>query len=215
MARRRPPDPSDPLLLGTSPPPTWSAALLVRLLRRPAVYWSAVGVLALLSLVVIHRFTADARALRSAYGATTEVLVTTGPVEAGDRLAERSSVRQVPVGLVPDGALDSIGPEERSAATLTAGSVVTAAAVAPAAALGPDDAALAIPRGPTTPPAGPGQAVLVVVNADPLAGLEHRLVEARVVEADDERLVVAIGRGDLAVTSAALQAGDVVVALGG
>ncbi len=217
MVRRpqRRPDPTEHFALGPRSTPTWSAALLTRLLRRPAVYWSAVAALALTSVLVVNRYTADARTLRSAYGATTEVLVTTEPVQPGDLLAERSTRRDVPVGLVPDAVLENVGPDDRAMGPLTTGSILTAAAVSTAAGIGPDDAGVAMPVGPTTPPLAPGQQVLVVINADPLAGTDVHLVDGRVVEVTEERVVVAIARRDLAVTSAALGAGNVVVALRG
>ncbi len=213
MARRRLTSSIDTLDL--DPPPTWSPSPLRRVLRRPVTYWVAAGLLALTSVLVIQEITADARSLQASYGDTTAVLVTTEPVAPGDELDTLTRFQEVPVGLVPDSALAEIEPGQTAAMPITRGSIVTAPQVVDSTRLAGHETAVAIPRGPLTPPLVPGQSVLIVINADPFVGVETQMIDAWVMSSGETQVIAVLGRADLTVASAALQSGVVTLALTG
>jgi hypothetical protein len=213
MARRRLAPSVDSLDL--DPPPGWSPSTLRQVLRRPAVYWAAAALLALSSVLIVQRVTADARSLQEVYGDTTTVLVTTEEVSPGTALAPVTEPQEIPLGLVPDNALLEVEPAQQATVTLTRGSIVTLPHVTGTAALAIDEAAVAIPRGPQTPPVAAGQAILVVINADPFIGVETQVIDAWVMSSTETQVITVVRRADLAATSVALQSGVVTVALTG
>jgi RNA polymerase sigma factor (sigma-70 family) len=76
---------------------------------RPIVYWSLTLALAAGTVAVVQRATTDAEDARRRWGETRPTLVATRPVAVGDALGPtNAAVRDVPVALRPDGALDTL-----------------------------------------------------------------------------------------------------------
>lgn len=195
-------------------PSSWSPSPLKRLLRHRGVYWTIAATLALAAGVAVHRHDTEARQVVERLGATTEVLVADIELAPGDPIAPLTSVIAAPVGLVPGSALGAVPDEATAGRRIPAGAVVTTMDLADPAEPGPDEATIAVAATGSTPPLTPGDGALLVVAADPFLGLEGRLVDARVISVVDERLVVAVGIGDLDDVAAALRAGGITVAAG-
>jgi Flp pilus assembly protein CpaB len=166
---------------------------------------------------VVQRATTDAEDARRRWGETRPTLVTTRPVAAGDALGPaNAAVRDVPVALRPDGALDALpDPATTSAVTaapLAAGEIVTRARLgrsgrSPTAALlgdGRRGVAVAVPDGL---PLQPGD-VVDVVGA---AGVVAR--RAGVVRVSDATAVLEVAEADAPAVARAGADGDAVVVL--
>lgn len=196
-----------------SSPPRWSPTLATRLVRRPVLYWSLAIVLAAATAITVDRTISVGEELRSAYGATVEVVVTTAPVTRGDVLQGSTERRAIPIGLAPADALNDLADDAIASRSISEGAVLTSQDINAADDLRPDQAAIAIPLSPSTPALTPGQHVLVVVNADPFVGVEPAQIPGVVHSIDEERATLAVARSDLVVLSAALQAGSITIAL--
>ncbi|MFV2038748.1 MAG: SAF domain-containing protein [Acidimicrobiales bacterium] len=186
--------------------------MVTRLARRPALYWSVAALLATLTAGTVYQLVSTAEELKAAYGESVEVLVTTDPVARGQRLAPAVERRAVPVALVPVDAVDEVPGAAVAGRAISKGAVLTDQDVNRGEDLGADQAAIAVPLGPTTPSLSPGQHVLIVVNADPFVGLEPAQLPATVHAIDSERATLAGARSDLNVLSAALQSGSITIA---
>lgn len=191
----------------------WSPSILRRLLRRPILYWILALSLAVATGLIVSAATVRARALESAFGERTSVVVTTSPISAGMPLTDVTQTRDFPLSLVPEGAVNEIDVDDVAAHTMTAGSVLTSADVSPRDSITTAQAAVAIPISPTTPPVHRGVHVLLVVNADPFSGLEPQLIPGTVSDITDQQVVVAISRSDLPTASAALSSGTATLAV--
>lgn len=193
----------------------WAPSRARRLLRRPIVSWGLAGGLAIAAGAIVAHITADAARLRDGYGSTRQVLVTDETVAAGALVAPVVTRRPMPAATVPDDAVDRLEPGATAASPISAGAVLTRQDIAGADGLRADEAAVAVPTGPTVPPMGPGTAVWVVIAADPYAGLEAALVPGRVLAAGDEAVTVVVAVTDLTMLGAATGAGVAGLALRG
>lgn len=196
-------------------PGTWEPSPLRRLLRRPVVSWGIAGALALVAGTVVADTTAEAARLRDGFGASREVLVIDVQVASGDLLAPAVVRRSLPVAAIPDDALDTIDPAATATAPISAGAVLTRQDVAGAGGLDRDEAAVAVPTGPTVPATEPGTPVWLVIAADPFAAVDAGLVAGRVLTVTDEAVTVVVAVAELATVSAAMGAGVVGVAIRG
>jgi hypothetical protein len=208
--------------MSTGPFPTrhvhhrrWSPGLIRRVLRRPAAYWALAAVLAIATGVSVNHVTTDAQRLRDAYGVTVPVVVLVQSVAPGALIAPHAQILDRPASLVPDGALANLDASPVAAGPMTSGTMVTEVNVARPGAVTSGEAALAVPRVPTTPPVGIGTTVIFIVNADPLVGLESQLIEGRVADVTEDQVLVSVARSDLAAASAALSTGTATLALAG
>ncbi len=200
-------DPHNDRLERTHEPPGWSPSPLRRLVRHRGAYWTISLVLAGLAALGVHGVTADARKTLDRLGPTSVVLVAHGPIEPGDVLADATIEREVPVGLLPEGALDRLPPEAVAARTIPAGAVLTGHDVSTEAGPSSTEAAIAVPLSSSTPPTAPGARVVLILAGDAFAGIDPRLVDGRVLHLGDDRITVAVARADLADTAAALRLG--------
>ena len=191
-----------------------------RRLRRPPVFW----LLTLVVAITIGLFTA--RAVQAAedgasiYGDPTEVVVATRDLAPGALLdADSARLERRPRDVVATGALTSL-PDGRPLTTeIYAGQVVVAAQVAepdvsPLAAIVPDGhRAMAIGRSQFGLEVKIGDRV-DALSFDPVTG-EMGLVTtaARVLATDDTTVTLSVALADVALTAAAVSAGDVVLAL--
>jgi|RhiMethySRZTD1v2_1073278.scaffolds.fasta_scaffold675722_1 Flp pilus assembly protein CpaB len=97
---------------------------------RPIVYWTVTIAVAAGTATVVQRATADAAETRHRWGDTRPTLVTLRAVGTGETLGpSNAEVRDVPLAVRPDGALDGLPaePNRAVAVPLVAGEVVTAA----------------------------------------------------------------------------------------
>jgi len=159
--------------------------------RFPVGWWVAAFLLVALTGVTVSSLVGRASAMASRWGAPEQVAVAARFLPAGAVVASGEIVlRDVPSGLVPEGALRRPPVGRTLLAPLAQGEVVTAGRVAGAgvgglSALLPDDArALAVPIGPGTPPLRRGDRVDVLAT----------------FEGDEPTFAVASGAAVLAVT---------------
>jgi Flp pilus assembly protein CpaB len=182
------------------------------LATRPIVYWSLTIGLAAGTATIVQRATADAAEARRRWGETRPTLVATRPVTMGETLGPtNAAVRDIPVALRPDGALDAFS-NAPVAAPLAAGEVVTAtrlgrAGRSPMAALLPaHTSGVAVAR-PGGLPLEPGD-IVDVIGATGMVG--H---DAVVIRRDDETVVLAVADADAPAAARAAADGDAVVVL--
>jgi Flp pilus assembly protein CpaB len=191
------------------------------LATRPIVYWSLTLALAAGTFAVLQRATTDATDARRRWGETRSTLVATRPIAVGDVIGPANAVvRQLPVALLPAGALDTLpDPADPAAsvvaaAPLAAGEIVTHARLgrggrSPTAALlgdGHRGVAVAVPGGL---PLQAGDGVDVVGAAGVVAR------RARVVRVSDGTAVLDVAEADAPAVARAAADGDAVVVLDG
>ncbi len=114
--------------------PVHSVAVTIRrvIARRPWLYWIVVAAAALGIAATVHDELDDLRHARGSWGATRPVLMATDPIAPGAPLTV--AVRDLPVAMVPDGALRG-SPQEVATAVarqhIGAGEIVTEIDIAP------------------------------------------------------------------------------------
>ncbi len=204
------PQAGDPAL---TPPATWKPNGLVRVARKPVLYWALAALLAAVTALTVQRVVSDAEAAKALYGDTVEVFVTGDTVEPFAALSDVVQRQAVPLALVPDDAVLALSPGAVAGRSISPGAVLTFQDLAADTTLKPTEAALSVPVGQTTPPLSPGQAIVVVINADPFAGLDSAQLAARVYAVDTDRLTIAVNRNDLAALSTALASGSITIAI--
>ncbi len=202
-------------------PPAWAPSRLRRLSRRPGFYWLLGATLVLVTSAVVYRLVNDAQTNKAAYGETVSVAVTHRDAQLGEPLAQVVRVMDIPVALVPNGALDSSQVNEADQAeaslgrALRAGAVVTDLDVNTGAVSLQDAAVVAVPIGAATPPLTPGQRVVVVLHQDAFSGETGTLIDAVTYGVNDNQVLIAVPRTDLQQLSAAIGANGVTLALAG
>ncbi len=96
------------------------------LMRRPWIQWALIVALAAVIALSVQARLVAVDAARDSWGATVPVLVAIEPVEVGQPL--RLEVREVPLALVPESALDpanQLGTEAVARQRLALGEIVT------------------------------------------------------------------------------------------
>jgi Flp pilus assembly protein CpaB len=175
------------------------------LATRPIVYWTITLAVAAGTATVVQRATADAAETRHRWGDTRPTLVTIRAVGTGERLGPtNAAVRDVPLALRPDGALDALPAEANRAVAvpLVEGEVVTAARLGRG---GRSEVAGLLPEGtrgiavvvPDGLPLQPGDAVEVI---GPTGGIAHG---ATVVRVGEQTAVVAVSAAEAVDVAAA------------
>lgn len=182
-------------------------------LRRPVTHWAVAGLLALATALGAASLTAEARRAIDQHGVTAPTLVATAPIARGEPVGDRMAVRAVPLAHRPDHALEVLNPDAVATVALEAGQILTPALVGQTGGVAAGEAALALPRSPIVPPARAGDPVMLVVTADPFAGMEPSRIAGRVIEITDDQLLVAVPSAQLPDAAAAVAGGTVVVAL--
>lgn len=195
-------------------------------LRRPVPYWVAAGLVALLTAMLLGRLVADAAAERDRWGQLRPTLVATTDVAGGQALGTGDvTVRELPVALVPRGALPSLPTGAVAAVDLAEGELVLAHRIGGA---GSSVVAARLParsRGVAVPAAGGlplevGDRVDVLVTFDPELGADGEPTfavarAARVVHVGDDAVTVAVDEAEAAKVAYALAAGSVTLVLSG
>ena len=199
--------------------------LLLRLRRRPTPYWLATGLLAIATGLAVSTVTGRAEAAFERYGTSQRVAVAARDLVAGETIGRGDvELREVPSGLVPDGALDEIPAGQTVRAPVYAGEVVVAARLAPlglrgTAALLPTGArAIAVPVDAATGLAlDIGDSVDVLVALDPsVAADEPAVTVARgavVVAVGEASVTIAVTADEAPRLAFALSQGTVTLAL--
>lgn len=215
-----------PVLL--SRPPLRPLGRRLRRLRRPVPYWVAAVALAIVTGAVVARLVGDAQAASARYGRQRTTLVAVVDVPAGTVIGPGDTeLRDLPVALVPEGALHRAADGSVAAAAMHAGEVVLADRLAPAgrsptaALLPPGTRGVAIPVGPGSLQPVPGDVVDVLATFDPSLtgdGGDPTVVvasDALVVAAREDAVTVAVDTEVAPRLAFALTAGAVTLVLSG
>ncbi|MCY3926427.1 MAG: SAF domain-containing protein [bacterium] len=214
--------PVPPLMRRRADSPTWRRSSLYRLLHRPLVYWSAVALLVVVTVVGVTR-QSDLQSEREAvYGELRQVPVAARLIRPGEPLgAEAVSWEPRPAAAVPPGAVSELGEGAVAAAAIYPGEVVHAERVAGlggglSSRLTPGVAAVSVPTTYGVPPVRPGDSVSLVAVFDDFAAeappaSQTVASRATVLEVDEEAVTVAIRAAEVQPTVSALVWGAVTV----
>jgi hypothetical protein len=102
----------------------WMPRMRMLLARRPWLYWSLVGIIAIAAGVAVMSAMGDVRRRRDAWGSATTVFVTTRDVAVGESLSGAVASREVPDAIVPPAALTEVPPLATATQRLAAGEIV-------------------------------------------------------------------------------------------
>jgi Flp pilus assembly protein CpaB len=146
----------------------------LRIRRRPIIYWSFTGALALVTGLIVSGAVAGARDARSAYGTARVIIVATRDIEAGESI-EAADVRAEarPLAVIPDGALDDPPIGQVASAAIMRGEPLVAARLAGAgvsaiaALVPPGDVGIAVPLDAGALAVSVGDVVEVMATFDP------------------------------------------------
>lgn len=187
----------------------WRPHPVTRLGRRPALWWTAAGVVAVATLAATHHLVTDAAARRAAWGDTVSVVVTIETVAAGAPLdGANTEVVDLPVAAVADDALPALPAGAAAAVALGRGEIVVASRL-----VGFGDTArvgVAVPLGALAGLVSVGDVVDVWAGADPYAidatATSPALVAAGVAVIDqrDDVALVAVDPDDAGAVAAAV-----------
>ena len=167
--------------------------------RRPnAVHWTAVGVVALVALLLVSGMAGRARSAAAAWGTSVRVLAAQTPLAVGSLPEAHVDLVEVPAHLVPTGALTSaIGLGELTRA-VPRGALLTELDFHPASGVSPGRRGVGISVVHHAPDVKPGTPVELMLFADidpfdPGAGNESvARVPAFVLAASQDRWFVEI-----------------------
>jgi Flp pilus assembly protein CpaB len=193
--------------------------------RRPTPYWLATGLLAIATGVAVSALVERADAAFARYGTSRRVAVASHDLAEGETIGPGDvELRQVPSGLVPDGAVEQIPTGQTVRAPVYEGEVVVAARLAPAgltgtaALLPPGTRAIAVPVDVASSlELDIGDAVDVLVALDPsVASDEPAVTVARgapVVALGEAAVTIAVTADEAPRLAFALSQGTVTLAL--
>ena len=179
----------------------------LRIRRRPLVYWSLTGALALVTGLVVSSAVAGAREARAGYGTTRSVIVAAHDIPAGATIEAGDTRRELrPVALVPPRALDTPPVGQIASASIVEGEPIVADRVAAAglsavaALIPPGDLGIAVPLEPGTMTLAIGDHVEVLATFDPdtIEGVPTIVVAplAVVVDVRDAAVTLSMPQGD-------------------
>lgn len=199
------------------------------LARRAARDRLAAAALALAVAVGVGSTVAGADAERARWGRSVPVAVASRTLEAGTELGPGDvEVREWPVTLLPDGAVDHVPTGRRLAAGLTRGEPLVDARLAPsgagatAALIDEGSAAMSVPLGATAPRLQVGDRVDVLApvgapspwdQAGVDAGVRVVAARAEVVAVDAGHATIVVSREELERTAAAILDGAITIAV--
>ena len=175
------------------------------LAHRPWLYWSAVGVLALVAGLLVSRAASRIEAAQAAWGEPRSVYVAISAVEPGTPLAASTQRRELPAPLVPAAAVTELDPGATARQRIAPGEVVVrqdVSAVAAPQALIPDGwLAVSVAEAASTGVRA-GDAVSVASGGVMLAR------DGVVVGTTGESVLVAVPAEDAALVAHAASSGD-------
>lgn len=184
---------------------SWAPSLLRKLLRQRVV-WAAAAVV--LAVGASLSFGARLRAVeteRSGWGATTTVVVVDEQVARGEPIAGLTSARQLPVAMVPDGAVTETPASGVAKVALFPGEVLLEQRVTSAASSGVPDGSVALTVAVLTqvPLLAVGDLVDLWV-VEPVSGTTTRAVAAVVVlDFTEDEVTVAVPSAEADVATVA------------
>ncbi len=193
--------------------------------RRPLVAWGLTLALAGLTAAVVGGLTARAGATLDRYGTTRSVVVAVAALPAGHELGPTDLTRRdVPIGLLPEGALDEVPVGRRLRSPVVPGEVLVPGRLAPeglgplAARLLPGTLGLAVPVDGPGLRLEPGDVVDVLATFDPAAVGEGDptitvAAGATVIDTVEGAVTLAVAAPDAPRVAFALAAGVVTLAL--
>jgi Flp pilus assembly protein CpaB len=197
-----------------------------RVRHHPIVRAAAVIALVLLAASIVQRTSATAVDARRRWGQERTVVVAHHRIAMGSVIeADAITTESWPTALVPDGAIEQAPVGRTAVATIEPGEAVIAARLAPnglrgfAALVPPGWRALAVPVGPAVVALAVGDHVDLIAGFDAAKGSADKAPaftvaeNAIVVAVDDQRVTVAVLRGDATRVAFAIVAGTVVPAL--
>jgi hypothetical protein len=172
------------------------------LARRPWIHWTAVGLLAAVAAITVHAQLDALARTRDDWGTTRPVLVARDAAGPGEGVSARTV--QLPVAMLPDGALEEWPPGATLQRRVGAGEVLTDLDVS----VGAGPAARA-ERGTVVVGVPVGSADAAVVGAPVQVAADGLVLADRgtVVDVTDGVVFVAVDRSDGATVAAAAHQG--------
>lgn len=201
----------------------WRRHPLARWLRRPAVHWSLVALVALVVAWRISAVVATARHERTQWGSTTTVAVAATDLSPGDPLSD-ATVRwtELPVAMVPEGHVTELPADATARSRINTGEVIMGhrtAGTGAGSGLPPGTAAVdvALPAAPARLEVGDLVDVVATFPVAPGAAPPSEIVsrDATVVGISDRTVSVAVDAGDLTAVVHATATGTVTLAVVG
>ena len=185
--------------------------------RRPnLVHWTAVGVVALVALVLVAGTQGRARSAAAAWGTPVRVLAASSPLATGTPVDGNVDLVEVPAHLVPAGALSSTLDAGEVTRAVPRGGLLTELDVDPTSGVSPGRRGIGIGVSPHAPEVRPGTAVelMLFADIDPFgpadAGAEAERVVAHVLAWSPERWFVELDPADLESVARASATGVIV-----
>jgi Flp pilus assembly protein CpaB len=181
----------------------------LRIRRRPLVYWSLTGALALVTGVVVSSAVAGAREARAGYGTARVVVVATHDLPAGTVIGpDDVDTEARPIAVVPAGALTEPPIDAVASATILEGEVVVERRVAGHGMIHAGSIGIAVPVDPALLTLSVGDRVEVLATFDPdaiegnptivvaplavVVGVSDAAVTLSMPQADGERVAFAL-----------------------
>lgn len=183
----------------------WAPSLIRRLLRHRLVWATAAVMVALVTSMALSARARAVEAARAGWGTTTTVVIVDAPVAVGEPLEGHVSEHEIPVAMVPDGAVATVPATGRAKVALFPGEILMQQRVASTRSSGIPDAtvALTMPVLTQVPLLGIGDLVDIWV-IDPATGTTSRAASAVVVLAfTDDEVTVAVPEAEADVATVA------------
>jgi Flp pilus assembly protein CpaB len=140
----------------------------LRIRRRPLVYWSLTGALALVTGMVVSGAVAGAREALAGYGTARAVVVATHDIPAGTTIdRDDIEIDARPIAVMPAGALTEPPIDAVASATILEGEVVVERRVAGHGMIPAGSIGIAVPIDPATLTLAVGDRVEVLATFDP------------------------------------------------
>lgn len=161
----------------------------IGLARHPWIHWVLVTALASVVAIGVHDAMTDLRRERDAWGERRTVYVATSEIAPGEDIAGAVAARDVPLMVVPDGALRAVEAGDTARQRIGTGEIVVDVDIGsvpgPLAVL-PDDWLAVTVDGAVDGSFAPGTAAVVLAAGDVVAP------DAVIVEVLDDGLVIGV-----------------------
>ena len=178
------------------------------LARRPWLHWLLVAALAATAAGAARAVVVRADAERQRWGTVADVLVATADVAPGDLLTTAVEQRQLPVAMIPPGAVRDVDSGQLARQHVSVGEVVTEVDVAPGA--GPQSL---VPPGHVAVPVDEAVASGAAIGDRVMVAADGIELARGVVVAAGETPVVAVPARDGPTVAAAAAGGSVMLLL--
>jgi Flp pilus assembly protein CpaB len=140
----------------------------LRIRRRPLVFWSLTGALALITGMVVSGAVAGAREARAGYGTARVVAVAAHDIPAGTTIGPGDTrLEERPIAVVPEGTLTKPPVGQVASAVILEGEPVVESRVAGHGLIAAGSIGIAVPLDPGTLSLAMGDRVEVLATFDP------------------------------------------------